>query len=96
MKPIPHTPEIYAIARRVIWFETPEKALTDPIRFMAYVMANATPEDLAIIGSHLSDDDYREALDNAPPGIIGPRSWAYWNAKFGRYPAPPMPQRKLS
>jgi len=27
------------------------------------------------------------------PGIIDPRSWAYWNNKMGRYPAPPLPQR---
>lgn len=96
MKPIPRTPEIDAVAGRVIWFEPPEKALADPIRFIVYVMAHATPEDLAVIRRYLSDDDYCEALDKAPPGIIDPRSWAYWNAKFGRYPAPPMPQRELA
>jgi hypothetical protein len=37
----------------------------------------------------------REALDKAPPGIIDPRSWAYWNSKMGRYPAPPLPVRKF-
>jgi len=25
----------------------------------------------------MSDEDFREALDKAPPGIIDPRSWAY-------------------
>jgi len=40
-------------------------------------------------------DDLREALDKAPPGIIDPRSWAYWNSVMGRYPAPPMPKRTL-
>jgi hypothetical protein len=96
MRQIPRTPEIDAVAGRVVWFEPPDKALADPIRFMAYLMAHATPDDLAVIGRYLSDDDYREALDKAPPGIIDPRSWAYWNAKFGRYPAPPMPRRKLA
>jgi hypothetical protein len=92
---IPRTPEIDALAARVIWFESPEKALADPVRFMAYVMAHATPEDLVVVRRYVSDDDFREALDKAPPGIIDPRSWAYWNLKFGRYPPPPMPQRKL-
>jgi hypothetical protein len=40
----------------------------------------------------LSDEDLCNALDHAPPGIIDPRSWAYWNAKLGRYPAPTMPK----
>ena len=35
----------------------------------------------------------REALDRAPPGIFDPRSWAYWNLKLGRYPAPALPRR---
>ncbi len=93
MRSIPRTPEIDALAQRMIWFESPDKALADPIRFMAYVMAHATPEDLTVVRRYLSEDDFREALDKAPPGIIDPRSWAYWNSKFGRYPPPPMPQR---
>jgi hypothetical protein len=93
MKSIPRTPEIDALAQRMIWFESPDKALADPIRFMAYVMAHATPEDLTVVRRYLSDDDFREALDKAPPGIIDPRSWAYWNSRFGRYPPPPMPRR---
>lgn len=93
MKSIPRTPEIDALAQRMIWFESPDKALADPIRFMAYVMAHATPEDLTVVRRYLSEDDFREALDKAPPGIIDPRSWAYWNSRFGRYPPPPMPRR---
>ena len=93
MKSIPRTPEIDALAQRMIWFESPDKALADPIRFVAYVMAHATPEDLTVVRRYLSEDDFREALDKAPHGIIDPRSWAYWNSRFGRYPAPPMPRR---
>jgi hypothetical protein len=37
----------------------------------------------------------REVLDGAPPGIIDPRSWAYWNSKMGRYPPPPLPVRRF-
>ena len=83
------------IARRVIWFEPPEKALADPVQFMAYALTYAVHEDMRIIRRYLSDDDLREALDCAPPGIIDPRSWAYWNSKMGRYPAPPMPVRRF-
>ena len=78
-----------AIARRVIWFEEPEAALAFPYRFLAYAMTYATHEDVREIRRHI------DALDHAPPGIIDPRSWAYWNSKMGRPPAPPMPERRF-
>lgn len=93
MKPFPLTPQILAVAANIIWFEPAEQALADPVRFMAYAMTYALPEDMRIIRKHVSDDDFREALERAPAGIIDPRSWAYWHSKMGRYPAPPMPTR---
>ena len=95
MKPIPLTPETAAIARRIVWFEEPAQALADPVRFMAYAMARATHADMKALRRYVSDEDFRAALDQAPPGIIDARSWAYWNNVMGRYPAPPMPTRKL-
>jgi hypothetical protein len=79
----------------VVWFESPEQALANPIRFLAYVMTYATPEEVAVVRRYVSLDDLREALEHAPPGIIDKRSWAYWNAVVGRYPAPPMPRRVI-
>ena len=70
---------------------SPSEALADPIRFMAYAMARATHEDMKVIRRYVDDADFLEALEKAPPGIIDGRSWAYWNSKMGRYPAPPMP-----
>ena len=95
MKPIPLNAETAAVARRIVWFEPPTEALEDPVRFMAYAMAYATHEDMKILRRYVSDEDFREALDRAPPGIIDPRSWAYWNSKLGRYPPPPAPKRRL-
>jgi len=95
MKDIPLNEETAVVARRVIWFAPPAEALADPVRFMAYAMAHATHEDMAVLRRYVSDADFREALDRTPPGIIDPRSWAYWNSKFGRYPAPPMPTRRF-
>lgn len=92
---IPVTSQTRELARRIVWFETPEQALAQPIRFLAYAMSYARHEDMRVIRQFVSDDDFRDALDHAPPGIIDPRSWAYWNAKMGRYPAPPLPRRNL-
>jgi hypothetical protein len=93
MKPIALTPQTELIARRIIWFQSPEVALADPVRFMAYAMARATHQDMRALRHYVSEEDFREALEHAPPGIIDPRSWAYWNSKMGRWPPPPMPSR---
>jgi hypothetical protein len=95
MKAVPLTPETEALARRLVWFEEPAEALSDTARFVAYAPARATHEDMKILRGFLTGDDLRAALDHAPPGIIDPRSWAYWNAKLGRYPGPPLPTRRL-
>jgi hypothetical protein len=72
MKTIPLTPDTEALARRLVWFEDPEEALSDTFRFVAYAAARATHEDMKLVRLYLDDDDLREALDHAPPGIIDP------------------------
>jgi hypothetical protein len=96
MRPIPLNTETEALARRLVWFEPAVEALADPVRFMAYAFARATHEEMEALRAYLDDDDLREALDKAPPGVIDPRSWAYWNLLMGRYPAPPAPKRVLT
>ena len=95
MRALPCNPDLLGVAPRVIWFEPPEKALADAVRFLAYVMTYATVEEIGVVRRYLNLDDFREALDRAPPGVMDERSWAYWNAVTGRYPAPPMPRRIL-
>lgn len=93
MTPYPLTPDFLRLAKRIVWFEEPETALAEPIRFTAYALRYATAEDMRLVLSHIGQDGLRDALDEAPPGIIDPRSWAYWNTMVGRYPTPPMPVR---
>ncbi len=95
MKPLPKTPELENLARRIIWFENVDAALADTARFVAYAMTYGAYEDMKNLRIYLSDDDLREALDEAPPGIFDGRSWAYWNIKLDRYPPPPMPVRSF-
>lgn len=95
MKPFPVTADLVEVAARVVWFETPEKALADPVRFLAHVMTYGTPDDLEVVRRHAGDDDFREALELAPPGIMDARSWAYWNVMAGKDEVPPMPVRRF-
>ena len=54
MKPIPITPQTLKVAGNIIWFEPPEQALADPVRFMAYAMTYALPEDMRLIRQYVS------------------------------------------
>jgi hypothetical protein len=95
MKCLPNSPDLLDVAPRLIWFESAEAALADPVRFLTYLMARGTIEEIRVVRRYVNLDDFREALEHAPPGIMDKRSWAYWNTKFGRYPVPPMPQRRF-
>jgi hypothetical protein len=95
MKALPHNADLLDLAPRVIWFEPPEQALAEPMRFLAYVMTYGTAQDIAVVRRYVELGDFREALDHAPPGIMDERSWAYWNVVTGRYPVPPMPRRLI-
>lgn len=94
MKAFPETPELLTVAERVVWFKPPREALADPIHFLAHVMTYGTLEDVHVLNNYIGPAEYREALENAPPGVFDPRSWAYWNLIYGQYPPPPLPVRR--
>jgi hypothetical protein len=92
----PRSEDLLALARRIIWFEPPEKALVDPLRSLVYLMTYGTWDDIVVARRHLTEAEFREALEKAPPGIFDPRSWAYWNLVIaGRSPPPPLPRRVI-
>ena len=93
LPPIPFDAETALVARRLVWFEPPEKALAQPGRFLAYAFARASASDMAVIRRHVSEDDLRQALREAPPGIIDARSWAYWHLMLDAGEPPPLPKR---
>jgi hypothetical protein len=95
MKPLPHSPDLLKVAPRIIWFEPAEAALENPVRFLTYLMARGTIEEIKVVRRYASLDDFRQALEHAPPGVMDQRSWAYWNIRFGRYPVPPIPRRSF-
>jgi hypothetical protein len=70
MKPLPHSPDLLEVAPRIIWFEPAEAALANPVRLLTYLMARGTIEEIKIVRRYVSLDDFREALEHAPPGVI--------------------------
>lgn len=95
MRAPPYPPDLLALAERIIWFKSPEAALNDQLRFLAYLMTYGTWDDITVARRHFTEADFDEALTKAPPGIFDPRSWAYWHLLAGRYPPPPLPRRVI-
>jgi hypothetical protein len=94
MIPLPASTTNLELAKRINWFEPPEVVLGDPQRFLTYAFRYATIDDIDTLYAHFSKADLVLALINAPPGIIDPRSWAYWNLILRDLsPPPPMPTR---
>lgn len=94
MKSLPVTCEL-PVARRVMWFEEPERALAQPVQFVAHVMMYGGVEDLKALRGIVGKNEYREVLEHAPSGLFDARSWAYWHLFCDRRPEPPLPVRLL-
>ena len=90
---LPATPALLRVAQRVVWFKEPAAALADPVHLLAHAMTYGSIEDIVALQAVVGKEGFREALEQAPPGIFDPRSWAYWNLVCGRQPAPAMPVR---
>lgn len=73
------TDELLSLARRVVWFKEPSAALGDIRHFVAHALTFGTTEDVQVLRRHLTDDQLRVALQQAPAGVFDARSWAYWN-----------------
>ena len=87
--------ELEQIAARLFWWKAPQEALADRHRFLAQVMVYGTTEDVVAVRRFFSDDELRNVLADAPPGLFDPRSWAYWHVALGLGPPGELPRRRL-
>jgi hypothetical protein len=85
-------------ARKYIWWEAPENAVTTPHRIIAQVMNLGTFEDAQALLRAVGEAEFRQALIAARPGEFSERSWHYWHLVLGVTQLdaiPPMPVRRF-
>jgi hypothetical protein len=92
MSPLPPTPELLDVARRIVWFKDPAEALANPIELLAYAMTHCADEYMALLMAHVGRDGLAEVLAHAPPGIIDPPSRAYWTLRLNAADLPSSDQ----
>jgi len=90
-----HSDELMRVAKRVVWFKSPDESLDDTKLFLAHVMTYGTLEDIVVAMRYYTDADFECVLSAPPSGVFDLRSWNYWNLRYHHEPVPPLPTRVL-
>jgi len=88
-----------SLARKYIWWKTPEEAMRMPERVIAQVMNIGDYSDVQALASQVGDQALRAALIHAQAGQFNKRSWAYWHYRLGLSDldqVPPLPVRRFA
>ena len=75
--------ELNQIAKRLIWWQTPEVSLANPPRFLMQVMTLGSWQEIEVVRGTFGAAALRDALENAEAGVFDAKSWSYWHVIFG-------------
>ena len=84
------------LARRYIWWKSPDEAVREPRRVIAQVMNLGDWDDVETMRQRLGDAALRDALTHAEAGQFNARSWTWWHYRLGLAgmdQVPPLPVR---
>jgi hypothetical protein len=87
------------LARKYIWWKSPEEAVRTPQRIIAQVMNLGDYQDVQLLAKQVGDEPLRQAIGHAEAGQFNERSWHYWHYRLGLADlgeVPPLPPRKLA
>ena len=98
-KDFPEKEMLEPLARKYVWWKTPDEALAKPERVIAQVMDIGDYADVQALATVVGDAVLTDVLKRADIGAFNPRSWAYWHYRLGLADAgcvPPMPMRRTA
>jgi hypothetical protein len=87
------------LARKYLWWKTPDEAVAFPERLIAQVMDLGDFEDVAALVAQAGEAELRDVLLHAEAGQFSARSWAYWHYRLGIArvgEVPPLPERRFA
>jgi hypothetical protein len=90
----PYPAELIRVARKVVWYDSPEATLADVATFVTHVMVYGSAADVAVVERFVPPAEFRKVLENAPAGVFTKDLWQRWHERFG-IPAPPLPRRRF-
>ena len=90
----PYPVELLRVAKKVVWYDSPEEALADFPTFLAQVMIYGSRADVETVERFVPTEEFRNVLQNAPAGVFTEEAWRRWHERFGM-PVPPLPRRRF-
>ncbi len=90
---------LIGLARKYVWWKSPDEAIKYPRRIIAQVMDIGTLEDIELLVRLVGEETLKDTIAQAEAGQFRPRSWAYWHYRLGLADVdqvPKMPRRKIS
>ena len=84
------------LARKHVWWMSPDEALKNPNRVIASVMSRGTLNDWIELQKLKTDDDLREVLRCAQTGWFTAKAWNFWHIVLNHCrpeDVPPRPTR---
>ncbi len=91
----PYPTELLRVARKVVWYDAPERTLEDIPTFLAHLMVYGSPTDVKVVEQCIPLEEFRKALGDAPAGIFTQEAWIRWHKKLGIRPIPPLPRHRF-
>lgn len=87
------------LAKKYVWWKSPEDAVGQPERVIAQVMNIGDFEDIQRIEALAGTEMLARVLTQAEIGQFTPRSWSYWHYRLGIADiddVPALPLRRLA
>ena len=94
-EPKPGEERMAQIARRIVWWQSPQRTLARPGEFVARVLASGSLDEVRDVERHFGGRVLREAVLQASPGIFDRRAWSYWLLILGLDRSTPLPARQV-
>ena len=91
----PSRERLIEIARRLVWWQPPERTLGRPADFITRVMASGSLDEVRDIERAFGRRRLRDALRTASSGVFDVRSWNYWLLVLGMDQVTPIPMRNV-
>lgn len=89
------TPELERLAKKYVWWESTDWALSHPDIFLSNAMNLADWDSMQLLRQCITDEQLKQVLDNKITGQFSQRSWDYWHYVLGYDTVPPLPSKRF-
>jgi hypothetical protein len=90
----PYPAELLRVARKVVWYDSPDDTLADLPTFLTHLMVYGSSTDMKVVERYVPLEEFQRVLENPPTGVFTKEVWMRLHERFGM-PVPPLPRRRF-